>query len=143
MSQQLYTSDKTIAQALLGMVIFHFRHNEIDNAEVLFKSACLLQEDRLWGFHPIVPETLAKLGAFFEAQSSNEKAELCYQAALNKLTWAFGEGHPYLSDKLQVLIKFYPRTGNSVKADQCRTQLESITRLSQDAASRLKLTGRR
>jgi tetratricopeptide (TPR) repeat protein len=126
-SMQVYASDETIAQALLGMVVFHYRHNEIDSAEVLFKSACLLQEDRLWGFHPIVPETLVKLGTFFETQRSNEKAELCYQAALKKLRWAFGDRHPYLSDTLKTLIKFYTRTNNPAKADEYKAQLEEIT----------------
>jgi tetratricopeptide (TPR) repeat protein len=125
-AMQVYGREETIVNALMGMALFHFRKNEIESAENLFKSACLLSEERLWQFHPIVPETLFKIAAFYESQRAADKAELCYDAALRKLTAAFGEENPLLREPLKRVASYYARHGNKDKVTACEEQLAKI-----------------
>ncbi|MDR3611914.1 MAG: tetratricopeptide repeat protein [Candidatus Obscuribacterales bacterium] len=125
-AMQVYGREETIAGVLMGMAVFHFRKNEIESAEDLFKSACLLSEERLWQFHPIVPETLFKLGAFYESQRSQDKAELCYEAALRRLIGAFGEDSPLLREPLKRVASYHASRGNTDKVIAYEEQLVKI-----------------
>jgi TolA-binding protein len=115
--------DETIANGLFGMAMYHYRQGDTDSAETLFRHSIVLQEEKLWPYHPLVPKTLLKLGDFYDSQQLPDKAELCYRSALEKQLSVFSDNHPSLLDALTRLARFYARAGNDEKAKDFARQI--------------------
>lgn len=125
-TRQVYSTEETIEEGLLSMAITHFRQNDFIGAETLFRHSIILREEKFWPFHPLVPQTLLKLGQMYEVRGRHAKAELCYEKALRKQQDVFGAAHPMLVDTLAKLANFHSQYGDGEKAKVFGQQISDL-----------------